>query len=199
MNTSLLANGLWSNGCQVQAALCDLELLPRGERGERNPLVEFYETADSRQISLALVNADREWPLLVQALGKPEWLEEPLFATPLARFENAVLLSTWLGDVFASQPWDYWDAVLGPSGVTYGLVGRIGDHPYDPQLEANGLLRDFVDGDGLRTLDSPFQVVGEEKHPPRMAPDVGRDTRRILHELGLGEREIEQISGANHP
>ena len=26
---SLLANGLWSNSCQVQAALCDIELTPR--------------------------------------------------------------------------------------------------------------------------------------------------------------------------
>jgi len=196
VNTSLMANGLWSNGCQVQAALCDLELLPRGERGERNPLVEFYETADGRSVSLALVNAEREWPLFARALGKPEWLEDPLLATPLSRFENAMLLTTWIGDVIASQDWDYWDAALAKAGVTYGIVARITDHPYDRQLEANGLLREFVDGDGLRTLDSPFQVAGEEKHQPRMAPDVGRDTGRILRELGLSEGEIGQITSA---
>ena len=56
VTTSLLANGLWSNGCQVQAALCDLELVPRAERGQRNPLVEFYLTADGREFTLAMVN-----------------------------------------------------------------------------------------------------------------------------------------------
>jgi len=181
--TSLLANGLWANGCQVQAALCDLELVPRGERGARNPLVEFYDTADGRSFSLAIVNAPREWPLLVSAIGRPERTSDPLFATPLARFENADLLTTLLSEVFAAEPWDYWDERLAPTGVTYGLVGRITDHASDPQLEANQLLPEFADGFGLKTLDSPFQIVGETKTQPRMAPAVGQHTQLILQEF----------------
>ena len=185
VTTSLMANGLWSNGCQVQAALCDLDLAPRGERGERSSLVEFYATSDQRRFVVAVVNAAREWPLLAAAVGHPEWTDDPRFADPLARFANAAALTAALSEIFAAEPWDHWDGVLQAAGVTYGLVGEINDHLYDPQIEANGLLREFVDGDGLRTLDSPFQVVGEDKHPPRMAPGVGRDTARILAELGL--------------
>ena len=187
VSTSLLANGLWSNGCQVQAALCDLDLLPRGKRGERGPLIEFYATADDRRFILAIVNAAREWPLLAGAVGRPDWLDDPRFASPAARFENAAVLVKALDDIFIAQPWDHWDAVLGQAGVTYGVVGEINDHLYDLQIEANGLLPAFVDGDGLRTLDSPFQVAGEEKLQPRMAPGIGQDTDRILRELGLSE------------
>jgi formyl-CoA transferase len=182
--TSLMANGLWANGCQVQAALCDLELVPRGERGQRNPLVEYYETADGRAFTLAIVNVAREWPLLVRAVGKPEWLDDPLFATPLARFENADLLTTLLMETFTAEPWRHWDARLSEAGITYGLVGRISDHPADEQLEANHLLPEFVDGLGLKTLDSPFQIVGEPKTPPRMAPAIGQHTRKIVEEFG---------------
>ena len=182
--TSLLANGLWANGCQVQAALCDLELTPRGERGQRNPLVEYYETADGRAFTLAIVNVQREWPLLLQAIGKPEWLNDELFASGPARFQNADLLTTLLSEIFAAEPWTHWDARLSEAGITYGLVGRITDHPSDPQLEANHLLPEFVDGLGLKTLDSPFQIVGEAKVPPRMAPDIGQHTRQILEEFG---------------
>jgi formyl-CoA transferase len=185
VSTSLMANGLWANGCQVQAALCDLELAPRAERGRRNPLVEFYVTADERELSLAIVNSPREWPLLCQAIGKPEWVKDELFASALARMQNADLLATMLGELFASEPWEHWDARLSGSGVTYGLVGRITDHPWDPQLEANGLLREFTDGpDGLRTLDSPFQISGEIKVPPRMAPTIGQHTVPIIEEFG---------------
>ena len=183
VTTSLMANGLWANGCQVQAALCDLELMPRGERGQRNPMVDYYETADGRAFILAMVNAPREWPALVRALGRPEWLDDPLFATPLSRFENADLLATLLGELFAGETWEHWDAVLAPTGVTYGLVGRITDHAADPQLEANQLLPEFVDGLGLKTLDSPFQISGETKTQPRMAPAVGQHTRKILEEF----------------
>ena len=184
VNTSLLANGLWANGCQVQAALCDLELVPRAERGQRNPIVEYYETADCRAFTLAIVNAPREWPLLVTAIGRPEWTQDPLFATALARFENADLLTSLLTEIFAMETWEHWDARLAPTGITYGLVGRITDHAADPQLEANHLLPEFVDGFGLKTLDSPFQVSGETKTAPRMAPDIGQHTRQILEEFG---------------
>jgi formyl-CoA transferase len=196
VSTSLMANGLWSNGCQVQAALCDLELAPRGERGQRNPMVEFYLTADGREFNLAIINAEREWPQLAAAVDRPEWLDDPLFATPLARFENADLLTALLDEIFASQPWVHWDSRLAAAGITYGLVGRVSDHPSDPQLEANNLLPEFVDGYGLKTLDSPFQVSGETKRQPRMAPDVGQHTRQILEEFGCGAGEIEALAAA---
>ena len=89
VSTSLLANGLWANGCQVQASLCDVELPPRAKRGERSPLAEFYQTADGRHFTIAILNVAREWPLLAQVVGMPEWLSEPMFATPEARMENA--------------------------------------------------------------------------------------------------------------
>jgi crotonobetainyl-CoA:carnitine CoA-transferase CaiB-like acyl-CoA transferase len=184
VTSSLLANGLWANGCQVQAALCDMELAPRAERGQRNPVVEFYDTSDGRSFILAIVNAPREWPAFVQAIGRPEWLDDPLFATPLDRFQNADLLSALMVELFASETWEHWDARLHGSGVTYGLVARISDHPADPQLEANHLLPEFEDGFGLKTLDSPFQIVGETKRQPRMAPSVGQHTQQILEEFG---------------
>src|ERR1700722_15602732 len=184
VHTSLLANGLWANGCQVQAALGDLELLPRAERGARNPLVEFYLTADGREFSLAMVNTPREWPPFAAAIGRPEWVDDPLFATPLARFENADLLTTLLLEIFAAETWSTWDERLAPTGATYGLVGRITDHAADPQLEANRLLPEFADGFGLKTLDSPFQIVGETKIQPKMAPGIGQHTAQILDEFG---------------
>ena len=147
-------------------------------------MVDYYETADGRAFILAIVNAPREWPALAKAIGRLEWLDDPLFATPLSRFENADLLATLLGEIFAAETWEHWDAVLAPTGVTYGLVGRITDHGADPQLEANHLLPEFVDGLGLKTLDSPFQVSGETKTQPRMAPAVGQHTREIVEEFG---------------
>jgi crotonobetainyl-CoA:carnitine CoA-transferase CaiB-like acyl-CoA transferase len=184
VSTSLLANGLWANGCQVQAALCGLELPPRGERGTRSPVVELYESADGRHFNVVIVNAAREWPLLAKALGRPQWLDDPRFATPVARMENARILTALLDEIFLAKPWAHWHAVLSEAGITFGFVGRITDHADDPQINANGLLRTFVDGDGLKTLDSPFLVGGENKLPPRMAPTVGQHTRPLREEFG---------------
>ena len=196
VTTSLLANGLWSNACQIQASLCGYELAGRGRRGERSALTDIYQCGDGRHFMLAIANPGREWPLLARALGQAEWLSEPMFATGPARMANAAVLGAFLEDAFAQQPWEHWRELLTRAGITFGIVGRIDDHIADPQCEANGLLPEFTDGLGLKTVDSPFQLVGEEKVVPKMAPAVGQHTRAILEELGLGADEVEGLMGA---
>jgi crotonobetainyl-CoA:carnitine CoA-transferase CaiB-like acyl-CoA transferase len=196
VTTSLLANGLWSNSCQIQASLCGYTLAGRGVRGQRSALTDVYQCGDGRHFMLAIANPAREWPLLARALGQAEWLSDPMFATGPARMANAAVLGAFLEDVFARQPWEHWRELLTNAGITFGVVGRIDDHIADPQCEANGLLPEFTDGLGLKTVDSPFQLVGEEKAPPRMAPAVGQHTRAILEELGLAADEVEGLMGA---
>jgi len=194
VSTSLLANGLWSNSCQVQAALCGYELTGRAPRGERAAMVETYRTLDERQFILTTTNPARDWPLLARAVGHPEWLEDPLFATPMDRLANTAILVAWLDDIFADDTWDNWRARLEAGGVTFGIVGQIYDHIADPQVEANALLPEFTDGSGLRTVDSPFQIIGETKHAPRMAPEIGQHTRQILEECGVSAADIAALT-----
>jgi len=196
VSTSLLANGLWSNACQVQAALCGYELTARPPRGERGAMVETYRTLDERLFILTTTNPARDWPLLARAVGHPEWLENPLFATPMDRMANTAILVAWLDEIFAADTWDNWRARLEAGGVTFGIVGQIHDHIADPQIEANALLPEFTDGSGLRTVDSPFQLAGETKHPPRMAPEIGQHTQRILEECSTSAADIAALTMA---
>jgi len=195
VSTSLMANGLWSNACQVQAALCGYDLPPRGERGMRSPLTEFYQTQDGRSFILGIVNPALHWPALARVLEREEWLDDPRFATPAARVEHAADLAAMLEAVFASEPWAHWEERLTAAGITIGIVGRTGDHADDPQIGANGLLPEFSDGGGLRTVDSPFQIAGEAKQPPRMAPGIGQHTRAILAECGCAAEAIAAVIG----
>lgn len=196
VSTSLLANGLWSNACQVQAALCDIELTPRGPRGERGPTNDLYQCACGRSFILCIINPTREWPALAQVVDRMDWLHDPCFATPQTRLENAGLLTALLEDIFAQQPWAYWNARLSEAGVTFSIVGKIADHVGDPQLHANELLPEFADCYGLRTVDSPFRVTGEAKRAPRTAPEIGEHTRRILEECGCSAAEIDALAAA---
>jgi crotonobetainyl-CoA:carnitine CoA-transferase CaiB-like acyl-CoA transferase len=191
--TSLMANGLWSNSCQVQAALCGYELMGRGPRGARGAMGEIYRTSDDRSFILTTTNPARDWPLLSAAVGHPEWMADPRFATPMERMANAPILVKWLDEIFVSETWETWHSRLNAGGVTFGVVGKVADHVSDPQIEANALFPEFVDGLGLRTVDSPIQIDGVAKSTPRMAPDIGQHTRQILQECGLAAAQIEGL------
>ncbi|HLK24195.1 MAG TPA: CoA transferase [Caulobacteraceae bacterium] len=194
--TSLMANGLWANSCQVQAALCDIELTGRQRGGMRSALGEIYHTSDERSFILAVVNPAREYALLTRAVGREDLLDDERFSTPMARMQNAAELIAILQDIFGREPWAHWHAKLSEAGVTFGIVGRVTDHIADPQVEANGFLPEFEDGFGLKTVDSPFYVDGVEKTQPRMAPEVGQHTLKILEECGCTDAEIRALMPA---
>jgi crotonobetainyl-CoA:carnitine CoA-transferase CaiB-like acyl-CoA transferase len=196
--TSLLANGLWSVGCYLQAALCDATFSPRVERYHRNPLLETFRCRDERWFLLTIVNQVREWPLLATCVGRPEWISDPRFATLEARQANEEELMRALEDIFLTRDWHDWRARFMQAGVTFGPIAEFGDHLECPQVAANGLLPEIAGTGGLRTVDSPIQLKSVKKATPRKAPRVGEHSRPILDELGLSSSEIERLmaSGA---
>ncbi|HJW40324.1 MAG TPA: CoA transferase [Rhizomicrobium sp.] len=193
VSTSLMANGLWSNGCQIQAALCDVPLPVRPPRGSRSALGEMYRCKDGRWFILAMANPAREWPLLARALGHAEWAADPRFHDPASRLANAAALVALLEACFSTEDWSHWRALLSGAGVTFGPIARIHDHAGDPQILANDMLPAFVDGEGLRTVDSPFHIESEPKRRPHMAPAIGQHTRRILSETDLADDQIDAM------
>src|SRR5262249_17928613 len=90
VSTSLLANGLWWNATQIQAALCGARVEVRPPREEpATALANLYRCADNRWFLLNLLNDDRDWPQLLKALERPDLGDDPRFATTPARRPHA--------------------------------------------------------------------------------------------------------------
>jgi crotonobetainyl-CoA:carnitine CoA-transferase CaiB-like acyl-CoA transferase len=193
VTSSLMANGVWSNSCQVQAALCGYELYGRPPRAQRGAMGQIYHTLDERSFIIVTTNPARDWPALCRTMGREDWLTDPRYATPMDRLANAADLIEWLEKTFATQTYEHWREVMLAGGVTFGIVANIYDHISDEQMEVNGLFPEIADGAGLRTVDSPFQIIGETKTQPRMAPAIGQHSRELLEEFGCSEADIEAL------
>lgn len=193
VSTSLLANGLWSNGVLLQAALCGADLdAPR----QRSALANLYRGQCGRWFILAIINDTRDWPRLLAVLGKEAWLEDTRFQTSESRRAHVPELMALLGEHFAAEDWDYWREKLGAGGIPVGQIGRTRDHFDDVQVRENEFLREIAGQDGLRTVDSPIRMDGNPKVQPRMAPDIGEHSRAILGELGFSEAEIAPLANS---
>jgi crotonobetainyl-CoA:carnitine CoA-transferase CaiB-like acyl-CoA transferase len=193
VSTSLLANGLWSNGCWMQAVLCDADFTVRLRRGQRGALTELYQCRCGRWFMLAMINHQREWPLFANAIGKPEWLSDPRFATHEARRDNSAELLQLMEEVFAARDWPEWKALFENAGITFGPITRAGEHIDCAQIAANGLLPEIENAGGLKTIDSPLRIDGEVKRAPSLAPRLGEHTQSVLKDFGFDDAAIDAL------
>ena len=195
VSTSLLANGLWANGCFIQAQLCGATVHPRPPREEvPNAVTNMYHTQDGRWFSLALLNEDRQFPPLLRVIGREDLADDPRFSTIPARRANVRALTDIFDAVFVTRPLAHWRAALDEAGITFGIVGTLDEVPDDPQMHAIGALRRF-ENDTLMTVMNPLHIDGEAHAAPRRAPDIGQHSTEILREAGYSEIEIERLRG----
>ena len=193
--SSLLMNGLWANGCQVQATLCGETVPVQPERSRApGPLRNLYRCADGRWLLLSIVGDDRRWDLVRRTLASG-LLADPRFDTAPGRAEHAMALTSALDAIFAARPLAEWRAILDASGLVFGIVAEMDDIPRDEQARASGALVPFEDDD-LLTVTSPFWIEGQEKAAPRRAPGVGEHSAEVLRDAGYGEDEIGAMRAA---
>lgn len=138
------------------------------------------------------------WKPLVNAMGKPELADDPLFATPDARWENrdafAQIMSAW---TMQRTKFDVMK-VLGDAGVPCGACQDTGEVLEDPHLVAREMIVD-VDypvrgtyktvGSPIKLSDSPAQIT----RPPLL----GEHTAELLSEIcGVSAEDVARMKQA---
>jgi crotonobetainyl-CoA:carnitine CoA-transferase CaiB-like acyl-CoA transferase len=194
--TSLLANGLWSHGLQIQAKFCGATFTPRVPRDEApNALTNLYKCRDGRWLTLSLLEEERQWPLLVRAIEEPSLEKDPRFVTKVARHQHARELTLILDHIFLARDFAEWRKKLDAAGLVFGFVATLDDVISDSQARANGFILPIADA-AIDTVDSPIYLDGEAKRPPKAAPEIGQGGDAILQEAGFAKAEIAAMRNA---
>ncbi len=195
VSSSLLANGLWANGCSVQAALCGDRVVPQPPReAALSALRVHYQCRDGKWLLLSVAADEWRWERFKSCFGAPI-LDEPRFATSPSRDANARELVAILDALFAQKDVKEWRRILDEAGIIFGIVAETQDVAEDEQVLAAGHLVPFTDTD-LMTVNSPIEIRGQEKVRPRLAPKVGEHSEEVLREAGYGESEIAALREA---
>lgn len=194
VTTSLLAEGVWSCGVSIQAALCDATFFPLHDRQKPpNATMNVYRASDGNWFLIVLT--PDKWPALAAGIGRPDLLTDARFADGAKQAANSEQLTAILDEVFASQPMDHWREVFDHGHITFGAVKAPGEVIRDPQLLANDIVVPIEGaGEHLKfTISSPMQVHDVAKVPAKRAPEIGEHNEEVLQQLGFGGDEIETL------
>jgi crotonobetainyl-CoA:carnitine CoA-transferase CaiB-like acyl-CoA transferase len=180
---------LWGSDMGSQTFVGDE--LPQQDAASFMDLV--YDTAHGH-ISVSVMS-DKEWHGLIEALEKPEWLEDVRFKTPALRDRNINFRLALTQEVLLTRPATQWLQRLEEAGVPCAPVLTRNQMIEHPQVTANEIIVEHDHGDAgpLRQARNAAKFSRTPSEIRRGAPRLGGDTLDILSELGLSESEIAAL------
>ena len=164
--------------------------------GNAHPNIQPQDVFDCRDGKIVIVvGNDGQFVKFCEALGRPEWAKEERFATNPARVRNREALNPMIVVELIKHGRAHWVAALEAVGVPCGPINSIPEALADEQVRHRGMLFELAhpSGSKLPQIASPMrfrEAPLEQNVPP---PLLGQHTLEILHELGLGNEEIEDL------
>ena len=144
---------------------------------------------------MVAIASEKTFQGLMQAIGRPEGIDDPRFARYVERRKNWADLmdgvESWSRSVTTAQCL----AALATEGVPSAAYRTVKEALQDPQLAHRGALAEVEDGGGsFKVLNQPFRMSGAKVAAGRKMATLGEHTRALLQESGLPEQEVAAFS-----
>jgi len=183
---------LWSSDMTGYTFVGD-ELEP-AKSGDAQTFVELiYQTADGWMAVSA--HTDSTWAGLSAAVGRPDWLEDPRFATVVAREENKPARLDVTQEALLKDTTDKWMERLGAHDVPCAPV-LTRDQVYShPQVQANETVieQEHPQAGLIRQARTPARFSATPPEIPKPARRLGEDTRAVLAQAGYDNETIDNL------
>jgi CoA:oxalate CoA-transferase len=158
--------------------------------GNDHPIAAPYGLFPTRDGRIALAPPDNVFfGRLMDALGRPELKDDPLYRTQTARVANRERINAVVGGKLVANTTDYWVETLNAAGVPCGPVHAVADVFKDPQILAQNMVMNVEQpGHGIvRMLGFPMKFTETPCTVRLPAPGLGQHSDEVLVELGYSE------------
>jgi crotonobetainyl-CoA:carnitine CoA-transferase CaiB-like acyl-CoA transferase len=193
IDTSLLSGQLAMMSYHAAAYLATGHVPLR--TGNHNPEIAPYGVFQAKDgwFNLA-VGTNALWAKFLTALGVPQLIEDPRFATNGLRSEHYNELKRELGAIFGRYTVRELEDILLPVGIPIGEIHDMAGVFNDPQVKALDQVLHIPHPliDDLRVVGAPYvfsETPATVRHHP---PLLGEHTEVILGEMGFS---TDQIAG----
>lgn len=167
---------------------------PAGNRASYTAPSNMYRSRDGVFFSL-VASSNAIFARLCQAVGEPQWAEDPRFATNPARVANLVVLDDGLAAWFAGRDYETIARTLEEAGIPFSKVYTIADIEADPHFQARQAIVRLPDPD-CGSLPAPCivpRIAGREMPLPRTGPAVGEHNAEVYASFGIDAEELQRL------
>lgn len=164
--------------------------------GARRPLYSPLRTSDG--FIMVAPTSSRNFEQLSDAVGHPEWREDPRFST------NADRNANWATLLGLTEQWTVGrtsgeaEETLAQHGVPCARYRDMAEVLDDPQLAAREAWTTIHDGAGpFAVPNPPFRMSGTRARPRDLVADLGQHGASLLmEELGLSDAAVADLRTA---
>ncbi|MCJ7523370.1 MAG: CoA transferase, partial [Dehalococcoidia bacterium] len=147
-------------------------------------------------LAIGITDADNEWEQFCRVMGSPQWIDDPRFATPLARKQNESELDRLIEEktkkIYSRELMEK----LQSAGIAAGVLHNAQGVHEDPQLEFRHhfwlldhpvIGKHSYDGPAFRLSKTPVMLN-------KAAPCLGEDNEYVCTKiLGLSDEELVDL------
>ena len=166
-----------------------------GRYGNGHPNIVPYRTYRASDGDLALaVGNDRQFGVLAQELGHPEWAQEPRFATNPERVRNRDAIDQMVAEVVVTRSREDWVELFDRVGIPSGPINLVSEALASPQTRARQMVtqRDHPIAGQVAISGLPITLSDTPTSIRLDAPALGANTDEVLFDIGYS---VEEIAG----
>jgi crotonobetainyl-CoA:carnitine CoA-transferase CaiB-like acyl-CoA transferase len=163
--------------------------------GQRHATVTPYGIYRCRDGAVNFaVQTEGQWRGFCQTVcRRPEWIDDPRFATPPLRRANRQALEGEIEEVFAGLDRAELTERLEAADIPYGEYREVAEFVAHPQLAARHRWASFPSPAGPIEMIVPAMDLEGMPHRVGAVPAVGEQTDEVLAELGYFPAEIADL------
>jgi crotonobetainyl-CoA:carnitine CoA-transferase CaiB-like acyl-CoA transferase len=194
VKTSLLQAQIFMLDFQAARWLMDKDVAPQAGNDHPTSIpTGVFKTADG-YINIATTGG-RIWQRFCEALGAPDLVNRPEYATGPDRSKNRKAINAEINKFTEKKSSETWVKEFNAAGVPCGPIYSIDQVFADAQVEHLGIAQDVPNAEGrhIRLVGQPFTL---SRTPSKMAarpPEFGEQTEEVLAEFGFTKDEIGSL------
>jgi crotonobetainyl-CoA:carnitine CoA-transferase CaiB-like acyl-CoA transferase len=171
-----------------------------GRYGNGHPNIVPYNAYPTRDGMLALsVGNDMQYRTFCDAVGHPEWADDPKFARNRDRVENRGACDGMIADLFRTDGTQAWLDRLLAAGVSCAPINTVEQALTAAHTAARGLVttaQHSTEGE-IKIPGIPFRFSRDPASVRRAPPTLGEHTDEVLRDL-LGKSPDEIAALREH-